>query len=144
MKTVNINKFTLYWSLIGFLFCFTLLPKVWYALTYARTTGKIKHFIYTRSKTTRGRISTTWYPIVFFELNGAKYNFLGTDTQHDEFNPGDDAPVLYNPQNPDLAYVYTFPGFWGPALVYFIPVFVVVSAILLSVGFLPKTLVFRI
>ena len=143
MIIIKINKYILYWTIIIFTSCFTIAPKIWYAITFSKTNGMIRHFVFSEDET-GSRTKTTWYPLIDFEIKSQKISFYGSDLEHDEFDRGDIVPVIYNAKNPKDAYVYSFPGFWGPSLLYFLPVFVFASAFLLSVGFLPRILILKL
>ena len=142
MKVLRINKYLLYWVVIVVTFCFTILPTFWYAVTYIKTTGTVRNFVY-ETKVSGRKTITIWYPIVDFKVGKESFAFFGSDAEHEELNPGDDIEIIYNKHNPKKAFVYTFPGFWGPPLYYFIPLFIVFSGVLLSVGFIPKIIVLK-
>lgn len=143
MKELRINKYLLYWVIIVITCWFTILPRCWHAITFSKTIGEVRHFGYYKIPYKRGyRIA--WYPIVDFSLENKNYSFLGSDVQHDELNRGDKVELIYNPKNPSDAYIYSWLGFWAPPLVYFIPIFIIVSGFLLSVGFLPRVLVIKL
>lgn len=140
---LNINKYKLYFVLIAILFGYSYFPKLWYALTYNRTSGIVDSFTYTESKGYRSK-TTNYYPVVLFTVNNNIYSCLGSSFQHDELYRLNKVTVIYDGRNPKKAFVYTTLGFWAPPLVYVLPLFVIISAILLSVGSLPKILRIKI
>ncbi len=136
---MKINKYKLYFLLLGLLLACTYGKQLWYTLTYKKTSGIIREYIMKKNKGRRARVS--YYPIVDFKTGDSLYAFYGSANLHDTYYDGSTVPVIYNPQNPNEAFVYTFLGFWGNSFLIVFPLFVVISMFLLPVGALPKILV---
>ena len=124
-------------------FCITVLPMLWHALTYSKASGEVKNFEYFEEFHGRGTANLP-HPLVNFTVEGKNYSFYGTDVQKDELNPGDGVDLIYDPKYPSHAYIYSWTGFWSSPLFYFIPAFIIFSAVLLSVGLLPRILIIKL
>ena len=129
MCTLLINKYKIYFVVISIFIGFTIFPKAWKTYTYNKTKGIVRYFLYKENESSR-RKTKTFYPLVDFTVKNTNYTCLGSSFQHEEIYRGDTVSVIYNEKDPEQAYVYTFLGFWGPTLVYFIPI-----ALIISLGF---------
>ena len=125
-QSVSINKYWIYLVVISLLLGYTIVPKIWKAITFTQTFGVVRHFIYFKNKTSRKK-TTTWYPLVDFKINNKTYSCYGSSLQHDELFMNDRVRVLYDPNNAEDAYVYSALGFWAPTLSYLIPLVLIIS-----------------
>ena len=78
-RVILINKSLIYFLVFSLLLGFTILPKIIKAITYPKTQGVVRHFIYFQSKSRRNR--TTWYPLVDFKVNDVQYSCYGSRYQ---------------------------------------------------------------
>jgi hypothetical protein len=95
-----------------------LWSKIHQAITYTKTYGTVYAFL---ERPSSGRSGVRYYPVVDFTINGEKHRCYGSRYEHDELRDGDTVAVIYNPVDPDNAYVYNALGYWAPPFVYIIP-----------------------
>lgn len=139
-EQIVVSKFLLYYLIMGTAFCFLILPVLWKSIMFKKTTGNVRQFVYFNENNHGG----AFIPLVDYSIEDKWFSFYGTDVERDELNDGQRVNVLYNPDNPKEAYIYTFAGFWSTPLMFFIPIFVAASSVLLAVGLIPKKIVLKI
>lgn len=93
------------WVLIGLIFFAIKFPFVYNA---QKTTGIVhKNYVHGINKSDFG---STVSASVVFETTDSIYTFLGPEGQI--MNEGELVPVMYDKQNPHVAYINTFDGYW--------------------------------
>jgi hypothetical protein len=120
----------------------TIVPKVWYVLTYTKTKGIVSSIIYRESRS-RGGTRTNYYPVVDFIANNQKISCVGGRFGREETYMNDSLVVIYNSNSPAKAFVYDFLGFWATELVFVIP-FSLLLTLILGVDGIPKLITIRI
>ena len=143
-REFSINKYLIYFVILFFLLK-PFVQRFWYEVTYQKTKGFVLYFdedeFYTFSGT--GRYSK-YYPVVEFSVDSNTYRCRGSSFQKDVLNTGSQVPVLYDPKNPNHAYVYTFLAFWGPNVAYLVPVIIFFTLAFLGLDSIPKYLTLKI
>ncbi len=117
----KLDKYKIFFAVIAIFLGFTLVPLVWKSFSYNKAEGTVKYFYFTENKNSR-RKKTTYYPIVEYQVSNNNYLCKGSRFQHEEVFVNDIVAVLYNPNKPKEAYVYTAMGYWAPSLMYIIPI----------------------
>lgn len=140
---IAINKYYLY-LVTTLLACLIFLgPKLYYVLAYKRTTGEIMSHKTVRYTSKHGRRSAN-LPRIVFKAGENEITFYAPDFSYEVYGDAGTVPVLYNPDNPQDAFVYGFMGLWGSTLVYLGPIWVIWTICIFSVGFIPKTIRFNV
>jgi hypothetical protein len=150
MKLISIgaNHFSINKYLVcGIVMLILLYPNVfkdcYYAITFKKTKGIIDSFTFTEYASSRGGKRTSYYPVVFYQVENNTYRCLGSKFQRDGSHVNDSVTVIYNQSNPSKAFVYSFLGFWAPELIYAIPL-VLILTLLTSLDIIPYYLTLRI
>ncbi|HMD01268.1 MAG TPA: DUF3592 domain-containing protein [Ferruginibacter sp.] len=112
-------KYVIY-TAVMILVWFPFLKRVSYAICYDKTQGTVDGWQVFESQGRRGR-RLTYYPIVDYKVSGIVYTTYGSRYERDEFNTGAPVTVLYDPESPGDAYLYNFISFWGPPLMWIVP-----------------------
>ena len=129
------NKYKLYAVLMTITFCLFILPKIWYALTYQKTSGIVDHYTSSNYKDIKSLI-----PYAKFYVATDSFYAKGSEWENEEYQQGNNAPVIYSASDPRKAYIFTFLGFWMPGLIIFFICFLSFSAVFLGKGILPVQL----
>jgi hypothetical protein len=148
MKLISINsrqfsfsKYLIYFILMGFLLK-PLINKVWYAITFNNAKGVVKSITFTDYQGRKGK-QTNYYPVVDFIIGADTFTCYGSSFQHDGLYVHDSVSVIYNPKNPNNAYVYSFLGSWAPKFVYIIPFSLILSLGFLGIDSIPENFVIK-
>lgn len=141
-RAFGISKYLVYFIILFFLLR-PVARKIWYALTYTRTEGKVVFFEEYEYYTSKGR-RVAYYPVVEFTVDQQKYRCFGSRFQKDAVNIDMQLPVIYDPKNISNAYVYTFLGYWGPNVAFLAPVVLFVSLMFLGLDSVPRFLTLKI
>lgn len=78
----------------------------------------------------RGNYSRAYKPIYFYEVNGLRYQIEGISNTFASSN--EDITILYNPDYPSKAWIYSFSGFWLVPCVTAFFIYVLYAAVLTS------------
>ena len=136
---ISINKYWLYLIIVSLVFGIFLLPKLYYLQTYSKAYGKVSGYHDVEVHHKRGSY-TKRYPIIQFETSKYIVKILAPEYIYNETRSRSNFPVLYNPNNPEKAFVFTKLAYWGESFKYLIPFFLCWTALIFGVGFLPKNL----
>jgi hypothetical protein len=140
---ISINKYYLYLA-TALLACFIFVgPKLYYVLAYERATGKLMGHKIVRYHSKNSR-RTAVLPRIVFQAGKDEIEFYAPDFTKEVYGNTGTVPVLYNPDNPQQAFVNNFMGLWGKTLVYLGPVWAIWTICIFSAGFIPKTIRFNV
>ena len=78
--------------------------------------------------------STIGSPVIAYSFADSLIKFEGT--QYLKYNEGDTVPVVFNPDEPEDAYIFTFMGFWYSGLIWCLWPLMIASGLIL--GFIRK------
>jgi hypothetical protein len=139
---ITISKFLIYYLLIIGLLIPTIFKDFYYALTFEKTKGEIESFLFKESTGKRGGKVTRYYPVVQYQVGDTLYSCLGSEFLHEGSYLHDKVPIIYQPDNPSHAFVYSFLGFWATELVYIIP-FSLMLTLMVFLDSIPKYITIR-
>lgn len=119
-RQVNLNRLQLMlagWCILILCFFATQFTKIF---LFNKTTGKVVGYeTVLRGRGVRGSSTTSdVYAIIQLQVEGKKYQFQAVENlglQRDEV-----VPVIYDPGNPNDAYLYSFIGFWYMKILVFV------------------------
>jgi hypothetical protein len=133
---MTINKYYLYIVILLLAVLPTLGPKLYYRLTYERTTGTVVGY-YTQESRTKPGISVTKYPVVLFHTANAEVTFYAPPFMSGITSEGHAVQVLYNKKDPTKAFVNSSLGLFGPNLVWLLPLFLMFTGCFFAPGIIP-------
>ena len=142
-KIVAVNKYKLYFIVLGIVSAFFLLPKLYFVLTYNKTEGVVAGY---HDEWVKKRVRHRYkrqYPIIRFNTGTHQVTFLAPSYMYELSLDRVTYPVIYSAKDPTKAYVFTFMGFVGNTFLFLGPFIFVWSAFLLGPGFLPKIIRFN-
>jgi hypothetical protein len=137
-----ISKYSLYIIVLFILSALFLGPRFFYMLTYERTIGRKAGYYYEKISTKTGGY-TKLYPKIRFYTDEYEVIFLAPSYMKEPYEGIEEVAVIYDKKNPENAYAYNFYGFWGPVLVYYLPIFLVWTILVFSINFMPKRVNFK-
>ncbi|WP_235526575.1 DUF3592 domain-containing protein [Nostoc piscinale] len=104
--------------------------------------GTVVEVVKHKSRDSKGRYSTIYYPVIKFTANAGKVIEFEANSGSNPpaYSPGQQVEILYNPQEPESAIINFEPDFW------FLPtmfigmgsLFVLIGGIPLVKSFLPR------
>lgn len=132
-----IDKFALYFAVLGLVSAVMLGPRLYELVAYKRTMGEKAGYVdqFVGSKTGG---YTKHYPRIKFTTAERDYYFLAPSYMAEPYEGVENIEVIYDPAEPSSARAFNFYGFWGPVFIYYLPFFLVWTLFVLGVGFLPR------
>lgn len=133
---MTINKYLLYVLVLLIVFGFFLFPRIIYLLTYTHAKGVVTGFEYSKGTGKYGRTSKR-YPKIEFDTDKYHVTFYGPSYMESTVYTEKIVDVIYNPNNPQKAYINNFYGLWGNAFIYLLPFFLIWTIIIIGKDFIP-------
>ncbi len=140
-KEISFSKYVIFYVLTIFVLSFSVIPKIWYSITYKRTIGIIQYFEPTTVFTIFGE-EIKQHPRVDFAINNKTYSFYGNNYLRDGLYGGDTIKVIYDPESPQKAYISSFIGIWAPQLANVFPI-LVISFLVIGLDYIPKRITIK-
>ncbi|MGN6196914.1 MAG: hypothetical protein ACTHOB_18380 [Ginsengibacter sp.] len=140
-KKISFNKYLLFYLIAIVVVSDTIIPKIWYCITYERTTGIIQYFEPVSVLTLFG-VKIKERPRVDFSVDDQTYSFFGNEFLRDGNYGGDTVKIIYNPKSPHKAYVNSFLGIWAPEMANVIPILLIIF-LCFGLEYIPNRIVIR-
>lgn len=121
-KEISFSKFLIFYLVVIIVLVYTVIPKIWYSITYQKNRGEMQYFEPKPVITIIGEY-IKMSPGISFALKNKTYSFFGSSYLHESFYAGDSVKIIYDPHSPQRAYVNSWIGNWGPLIVNAIPFF---------------------
>ena len=110
--TIKINKYFIFFIIIGSFIGYFIYPIILHSLTYKKTTGIIQSFTSREYQSSRGP-RLVYFPGVEYEVNNDTFLCYGSSSEYVGHLLNDTLPVIYDQRDPTNAYVDTFLGSWS-------------------------------
>ena len=139
-----VNKYWLYIIVVFGVFLVLMGGKLVHLITYKTAKGRIAGYEEEWVSNSRGGGYTKRYPKVMFYTPQYEVTILAPSFMYEASEDMSSVTVYYSPKKPTNAFVYNFYGFWGTAMIYFLPFFLVATICTFSPNFIPKFINFRL
>ena len=140
-KIISFNKYLLFYLFAIVVVSYTVIPKIFYCITYKRTTGTIQYFEPVSVPTIFGR-QIQQRPRVDFSINNKTYSFFGNNFLRDGNYGGDQVKIIYDSKFPQQAYINSVLGIWAPEIANVIPILFIVF-LCVGLKYIPNRIVVR-
>lgn len=140
-KKISFNKYWIFYVFAIVVLSFTVIPKIWYCISYKRTTGIIQYFEPVSVPTIFGE-QVEQRPRVDFAMNNKTYSFYGNNFLRDGNYGGDTVKIIYDPKSPHKAYINSWLGIWAPEFANVIPILLIIY-LCFGLEYIPDRIVVR-